>query len=40
MVGVAVVVYSLSRVQLFGVSMDCSPPGSSANGIFQAKILE
>ena len=29
----------LSRVPLFD-SMDCSPPGSSVHGIFQAKILE
>ena len=30
----------LSRVQLFVTPMDCSPPGSSARGIFQARILE
>ena len=30
----------LSRVQLFVTPMDCSPPGSSAHGIFQARILE
>ena len=34
-------VNSLSRVQLFvGQSMDCSPPGSSVRGIFQARILQ
>ena len=31
---------SLSRVQLLGDPMDCSPPGSSVHGIFQARILE
>ena len=31
---------SLSRVQLFCDPMDCSPPGSSVLGIFQARILE
>ena len=31
---------SLSHAQLFCDSMDCSPPGSSVHGIFQAKILE
>ena len=30
----------LSRVQLFLTPMDCSPPGSSVHGIFQAGILE
>ena len=30
----------LSRVQLFMTPMDCSLPGSSIHGIFQAKILE
>ena len=30
---------SLSRVQLFA-TMDCSPPGSSVHGIFQATVLE
>ena len=33
----------LSRVQLFPwlqTPMDCSPPGSSVNGIFQERILE
>ena len=29
----------LSHVQLFGTLMDCSPPGSYAHGIFQARIL-
>ena len=32
-------VKSLSRVWLFD-PMDCSPPGSSAHGIFQARVLE
>ena len=32
-------VKSLSRVLLSGL-MDCSPPGSSAHGIFQARVLE
>ena len=31
---------SLSHVQLLGHLMDCSPPGSSVHGIFQARILE
>ena len=31
---------SLSHVRLFCDSMDCSPPGSSVHGIFQARILE
>ena len=35
-----VVVSSLSHVWLFCDSMDCSPPGSSVHGIFQARILE
>ena len=30
----------LSHVQLFCNRMDCSPPGSSVHGIFQARILE
>ena len=30
----------LSRVQLFCDPMDCSPPGSSVHGIFQARMLE
>ena len=30
----------LSCVRLFCDSMDCSPPGSSVRGIFQARILE
>ena len=30
----------LSRVQLFCNPTNCSPPGSSAHGIFQARILE
>ena len=33
-------VRSLGRVQLFVTPMDCSPPGSSVHGIFQARILE
>ena len=33
-------VQSLSCVQLFGDPMDCSPPGSSTDGISQAKVLE
>ena len=31
---------SLSHVWLFSDPMDCSPPGSSVHGIFQARILE
>ena len=30
----------LNHVQLFYNPMDCSPPGSSVHGIFQARILE
>ena len=30
----------LSRVRLFCNPVDCSPPGSSAHGISQARILE
>ena len=30
----------LSYVQLFCNSMECSPPGSSVHGIFQARIVE
>ena len=30
----------LSLVQLFWNSMECSPPGSSVHGIFQARIVE
>ena len=33
-------VKSLSRVQLFLDPMDCSLPGSSVHGIFQARVLE
>ena len=33
-------VYVLSHVQLFATPKDCSLPGSSVHGIFQAKILE
>ena len=33
-------VISLSRIQLFCDPLDCSPPGSSIHGIFQARILE
>ena len=35
-----VVVLSLSHVQLFCNPEDCSPPGSSVHGIFQARIPE
>ena len=31
---------SLGRVWLFSDPMDCSPPGSSVHGIFQARVLE
>ena len=34
------VVQSLSCVRFLCNSMDCSPPGSSVRGIFQARILE
>ena len=37
---VCVCVSVLSHVQLFCDPMDCSPPGSSAHGVFQARILE
>ena len=30
----------LSHVQVLFNPMDCSPPGSSIHGIFQARILE
>ena len=33
-------VKSLSHVRLFATPMDCSPPGSSIHGIFQARVLE
>ena len=33
-------VYMLSHIQLFCDPMDCSPPGSSVHGIFQARKLE
>ena len=33
-------VQSVSRVQLFGEPMDCSPLSSSINGVSQAKVLE
>ena len=33
-------VKSLSHVRLFATPMDCSPPGSSVHGIFQARVLE
>ena len=33
-------VKSLSCVWLFVTPMDCSPPGSSVHGIFQARVLE
>ena len=35
-----VVVQSLNHVQLFCGPMECSLPGSSVHGIFQARILE
>ena len=35
-----IVALSLSRVWLFCDPMDCSVPGSSVHGIFQARILE
>ena len=38
--GIALVVHSLSCVQLFCNPMDCSLPGSSVPGISQARILE
>ena len=31
---------SLSCVQFFASPMDCSPPGSSARGVFQERMLE
>ena len=31
---------SVSQVRLFCDPVDCSPPGSSVHGVFQAKILE
>ena len=34
------VVYLLSHVRLFCDPMDCSPPGSSVQGITQARVLE
>ena len=37
---IVVAVESISPVQFFCDSMDCSPPGSSVNGISQARILE
>ena len=37
---IAVTVPSPSHVQLFCNSMDCSPPGSSVDGISQARIQE
>ena len=30
----------LGHVSLFETPMDCSPPGSSIHGVFQARILE
>ena len=33
-------VKSLSRVRLFCDPIDCSPPGSSVHGIFQARLLQ
>ena len=35
-----IVVYLLSHVPLFCDPMECSPPGLSVHGIFQARILE
>ena len=35
-----VVIQSLSHIRLLCDPMDCSPPGSSVHGIFQARILE
>ena len=35
-----VYMHALSRVLLFCNSTDCSPPGSSAHGISQVRILE
>ena len=37
---ILVTVKSLSCVQLFCDTMDCSPPGSSVHGISQARIRE
>ena len=37
---VVVVIYLLSRDQLFCDNMDYSSPGSSVQGIFQERILE
>ena len=37
---IAVVIYWLSHVRLFCSPMDCSPPGSSAHRILQARTLE
>ena len=31
---------SLQSCPTLGDSMDCSPPGSSVHGIFQARVLE
>ena len=36
----SVVIWSLIQVWLFCDSMDCCPPGSSVQGIFQARTLE
>ena len=35
-----IVVYLLSHIWHFVTSVDCSQPGSSAHGLFQARILE
>ena len=32
--------WSLSHVRLFATPVDCSLPGSSTHGIFQARVLE
>ena len=36
----AVIVLSLSHIELFCDPLNCSPPGSSVRGIFQARTLE
>ena len=35
-----IIVYLLSRVQIFCDPMDCSPPASFVHGVSQARILE
>ena len=39
LIGYLLLLQSLSQVQLFVTPMDCSPPGSPVQGIFQARIL-